>query len=91
MSKLKTHSKADWHREDIMAAIRKKGTSLAELGRHHGYPKPTVLYNVFYKPYPKVERIIAAFLEVDPAEIWPSRYQKPEIDFKTNLAHSHVA
>lgn len=91
MSKQNTHSKDDWHREDIMAAIRKKGTSLAELGRHHGYANATVLYNVFYKPYPKVERIIAAFLEVEPADIWPSRYRKPAIDFKTNLAHSHVA
>lgn len=88
MSKSATRPQ-DWHREDIMAAIRKKGTTLAELGRHHGYENPTALYNVFHKRYPKVEQIISAFLEVDASEIWPSRYIKPSIDFKTNIAHQH--
>ncbi|MBJ7553125.1 DNA-binding transcriptional regulator Nlp [Marinomonas spartinae] len=92
MSKQCTHSTtlSDWHRQDIMAAIRKKGTTLAELGRQHGYESPAALYNVFNMSYPKVERIIAAFLESHPSEIWPSRYQKSDIDFKTSISLTHL-
>lgn len=91
MSKILSHSSTpiDWHRQDVMAAIRKKGTTLAELGRHHGYESPAALYNVFKMSYPKVERIIATFLEVAPEDIWPSRYQKPKVDFKTSTSLMH--
>lgn len=82
MSKTASHPH-DWHRQDVMAAIRKKGTTLAELGRHHGYDSPAALYNVFKMPYPKVERIIATFLELEPQQIWPSRYHKQQVDFKS--------
>lgn len=71
----KTHSKQDWHRQDILAAIRKRGIPAAELARQNGYSNPGTFYNVFKAPYPKVERIIARFLGVDPCEIWPTRYQ----------------
>ena len=90
MSKINSHPhQDDWHKEDILAAIRKKGTSLAELGRHHGYEKAGALYNVFTRPYPKVERIIATFLELEPKQIWPSRYHKPSIDFKASNTAMH--
>lgn len=88
MSKTASHPH-DWHRQDVMAAIRKKGTTLAELGRHHGYESPAALYNVFKMPYPKVERIIATFLELEPQQIWPSRYQKTSIDFKASNTAMH--
>ncbi|MBU2967090.1 helix-turn-helix transcriptional regulator [Amphritea sp. 2_MG-2023] len=89
MSNNATHLKQDWHPADIKAAIEKKGTTLAELARQHGYNRPTSFYNALKIRYPKVERIIAAFLEVEPEEIWPSRYEKKQIDFKTNLTHPH--
>ncbi|WP_417595039.1 helix-turn-helix domain-containing protein [Oceanospirillum sp.] len=71
-----THSSQpeDWHRQDILAAIRKKGTTLAELGRQYGYANSRTLYNVFDVRYPKVEKIIANYLGLAPEEIWPSRY-----------------
>lgn len=76
MSKSKTHSTTkDMHHQDIMAAIRKKGASLAGLARHHGYKNPRTLNSVFRAPYPKAERIIAEFLDMRPEDIWPSRYQ----------------
>ena len=75
MSKPKAHSNEDWHRQDILAEVRKRGISLAELGRQHGYGNPRTIYNVFRVPYPKAERIIADFLGVKPEEIWPSRYE----------------
>lgn len=80
MSKAKASSKAkDWHRQDIMSEIRKRGSTLAELGRQNGC-KPATAYNVFHRPYPKMERIIAEFLNVEPQVIWPTRYAKPNTE-----------
>ncbi|MGH1460962.1 MAG: helix-turn-helix domain-containing protein [Neptuniibacter sp.] len=78
MSKTKARSstqKSDWHREDIKAAIRKKSEmSVAAFAKQSGYKNPATFYNVFKMPYPKIERIIAELLEVEPYVIWPSRY-----------------
>lgn len=78
MSKTKARSNAtatDWDREDIKAAIRKKERlSMAAFAKRNGYKNPATFYNVFKMPYPKIERIIADYLEVEPADIWPSRY-----------------
>ncbi|EPD8659699.1 helix-turn-helix domain-containing protein [Yersinia kristensenii] len=64
----------DWHKADIIAAIHKKGSSLAELSRLAGLSSST-LANALTRPWPKGERIIAEFLGVAPMVIWPSRYQ----------------
>lgn len=63
----------DWHKADIIAAIHKKGSSLAELSRLAGLSSST-LANTLTRPWPKGERIIAEFLGVAPMVIWPSRY-----------------
>lgn len=93
MSKTKARSNAvatDWDREDIKAAIRKKERlSIAAFAKRNGYENPATFYNVFKMPYPKIERIIADYLEVEPADIWPSRYahrstEKREV-FGTNV------
>lgn len=76
MSKQSAHPKNDWHPEDIKAEIRKRGISVAQLARESGYRNPRTFMNVLRMPYPKVERIIAEFLEVKPESIWPSRYQE---------------
>lgn len=97
MSKQKTHSsKEDWHRQDVLAAIRKKGISVAELARRNGYSNPTTFYNVFKMPYPKVEKIVAEFLGMQPEEIWPSRYKDKSVKptapkFNTGLNVSQQA
>ncbi len=65
---------ADWHRADIVAALRKAGWSLRRLATHHGYASPNTLTNALARPWPKGERIIAEAIGVDPATIWPSRY-----------------
>ena len=83
MSRTKDRSNSDMHPADIRAAIAKKGTTLAELSRHHGYVSATPFYNALRMPYPKIERIIADFLDTTPDTLWPTRYQKPVIDFKT--------
>lgn len=64
----------DWHRADIVAALRKAGWSLRRLSKHHGYASGTTLTTALDRPWPKGERLIAAALGVPPQEIWPSRY-----------------
>jgi Ner family transcriptional regulator len=64
----------DWHRADIIAAVRKAGWTLSELARYHGYANRSTLLRPLDRPWPKGERLIAEVIGVEPAEIWPSRY-----------------
>ncbi|RWR01514.1 DNA-binding protein [[Pantoea] beijingensis] len=63
----------DWHPADIIAALRKKGTSLAAVSRQAGLCSST-LANALSRPWPKGEWLIADALSIHPAVIWPSRY-----------------
>ncbi|RNM25486.1 transcriptional regulator [Dickeya undicola] len=63
----------DWHQADIIAGLRKKGTTLAALSRSAGLSSST-LANVLVRPWPKGEWLVATALDKHPAEIWPSRY-----------------
>ena len=63
----------DTHPEDVKAALRKEGTSLAQLARAHGVTISTPA-SALRKPLPKWEAIIAEALGKDPAQIWPKRY-----------------
>ena len=63
----------DWHQADIIACLRKKGTSLAALSRASGLSSST-LANALTRPWPKGEYLIAEALGVPPSVIWPSRY-----------------
>ncbi|NIL23917.1 transcriptional regulator [Yersinia mollaretii] len=63
----------DWHPSDIIAAIRKKGSTLSAVSRKSGLSSST-LANTLTRPWPKGEYIIADFLSMHPSEIWPSRY-----------------
>lgn len=65
----------DWHVEDIKAEIRKRGLTVSEVSRSAGLASAT-LRNVFRHHWPKGERIIADVIGVEPANIWPSRYEK---------------
>ncbi|EDR2589660.1 transcriptional regulator [Salmonella enterica subsp. enterica] len=67
----------DWHSADIIAGLRKRGTSLAALSRQAGLASST-LANALVRHWPKGERLIAEELGVAPEQIWPSRYRKPE-------------
>lgn len=63
----------DWHQADVIASLRKKGTSLAALSRASGLSSST-LANALTRPWPKGEYLIAEAIGVHPAVIWPSRY-----------------
>lgn len=65
----------DWHNADIIAALKKRDLSLAELSRRNGY-RSNGLKNALARRYPKAERIIANAIGVTPQEIWPTRYHK---------------
>lgn len=64
----------DLHPADIIAGLKKKGTSLAALSRESGLASST-LANALTRHWPKGERLIAEALETRPEAIWPSRYQ----------------
>lgn len=65
---------SDWHPADIIAGLRKRGTSLAALSRQAGLVSST-LANALNRRWPKGERLIAEALGVAPEQIWPSRYR----------------
>ncbi|MDF7667112.1 helix-turn-helix transcriptional regulator [Orbaceae bacterium ESL0727] len=75
----------DWHQADIIAALKKKGTTLARLSRQSGLSSST-LSNALVRPWTKGEIIIANALGVDPEKIWPSRY----INFDTKQPKKRV-
>ncbi|PKE29156.1 DNA-binding protein [Rahnella sp. AA] len=68
-----TTRKEDWHQADIIAALRKKGTTLAAVSRSAGLSSST-LSNALSRPWPKGELLIANALGIHPSLIWPSRY-----------------
>ncbi|MCW7760776.1 helix-turn-helix domain-containing protein [Photorhabdus sp. JAR] len=80
--------KDDWHPADIIAALKKQGTNLSTVSREAGLA-PSTLSNALYRPWPKGERLIAATLNCDPCEIWPSRYFKLVAIFKINMNSSY--
>ncbi|RKS84451.1 Nlp family transcriptional regulator [Orbus hercynius] len=63
----------DWHSADIIAALKKKGTTLSAESRKAGYATST-LANALARPWTKGEIIIANALGIGPEHIWPSRY-----------------
>lgn len=63
----------DWHRAQIICALRLIGNSVQRLSRLNGY-HPHALNLTLGRPWPKGERIIAEALGVAPQTIWPSRY-----------------
>ena len=66
---------ADWHPEDIKAAVRKKGITLADVARRAGL-NGAALRIALVLPRAEAERAIADALGVHPMMIWPSRYHE---------------
>jgi Ner family transcriptional regulator len=63
----------DWHPADIIAAQKKRGTSLSAVSRKSGLASST-LANALNRHWPKGERLSAEALDIAPEKIWPSRY-----------------
>ena len=64
----------DWHPADIIAALKKRGTSLTAVFRNAGLASST-LTHALNRRWPKGERLIAEALGIAPEQIWPSRYR----------------
>lgn len=65
----------DWHSADIIAAIKKKGTTMAAISREAGLCSST-LSNALTRKWPKGEKLIAEAIGVRAEIIWPSRYSE---------------
>jgi Ner family transcriptional regulator len=63
----------DWHPADILAALKKRGHTLAGLSVANGY-HPNAAGKALKMPWPAVEQLVAAALGLSPQAIWPSRY-----------------
>ncbi|WP_437180285.1 helix-turn-helix domain-containing protein [Pantoea phytobeneficialis] len=74
----------DWHKEDILAAVRKKKKSLAALSRESGLASGTLNY-ALNRPWARGEHIIAQAIGVAPEDIWPSRYLQTEKNKKHQM------
>lgn len=64
---------SDLHPEDLKAAVRKRGATLASLGKRKGIDRRTMSL-ALTRPHSAAEKIIAEFLQVPAHQIWPSRY-----------------
>ncbi|TGY48053.1 transcriptional regulator [Rodentibacter caecimuris] len=69
----KNTAQNDWHRADIIAALKKQGWSLRALA-HECNLSYSTLKSALDKPYPKMERIIASAIGVPPEIIWAERF-----------------
>lgn len=67
------HGHSDWHPADVLAALKKRGKTLAGLSVANGYHR-TAAGKALKRSWPALEAIIAEALELSPAQIWPSRY-----------------
>lgn len=65
--------KADWHPEDVKAAVRKTGATLTGLSVAHGF-HPSAAGQMLRTPWARMQAIVAKCIGVPPQEIWPSRY-----------------
>lgn len=66
-------SSGDMHPADVIATLRKAGTSLRRLSLANGYCGWT-LKRALVEQYPIGEKLIADVIGVHPMQIWPSRY-----------------
>jgi Ner family transcriptional regulator len=62
-------------RYEVLAEVRRRGLTLSKLARRNGMT-PTCLHQVFDRPFPKAEKIIAEFMGVEVEAIWPERVER---------------
>lgn len=73
---LRKTNPADMHPADIKAALAKRGITLSRIAFDAGLTDPTSLSACFRRPMPASEKRIADALGVEPATIWPTRYDQ---------------
>ncbi|MEM9908088.1 MAG: helix-turn-helix domain-containing protein [Cyanobacteria bacterium P01_D01_bin.44] len=63
------------HVEDIKAALRKQGWTLASIAKELGIGPSAVSHALTRQRSRRIERLIASKLGLAPREIWPQRYK----------------
>lgn len=61
------------HKADIKAALEKRGLTLTELGRRHGYTS-WAMSETLRRGRPKIEKVIADALDTTPQKLFPKRF-----------------
>jgi Ner family transcriptional regulator len=69
-----TPPQEDMHPADVIAALRKRGTSLRKIAIENGYSH---IQRVLTSPWLAAEQLVAKALDRRPEELWPSRYLNP--------------
>lgn len=67
--------RSGWHPADIIAAVRKKGTSLQRLSRENGFSAFT-MNKAVRQCFPACHTIIATVIGVPRQTIWPQYYDR---------------
>ncbi|WP_238541160.1 helix-turn-helix domain-containing protein [Polaromonas sp. CF318] len=62
------------HPADVIAALRKRGTSLRKIAHDNGYSH---IQRVLTSPWLAAEQLVAKALDTTPQALWPSRYRNP--------------
>lgn len=68
-------NKEAWDPQDILFAVRKKGSNLQRLGLNHGFFRHT-LHKSLTSRFPRAHQVIADYLGVPRQEIWPQFYHE---------------
>lgn len=79
-----------WHKEDIKAAIRKRGMNMVTLAIQYGV-QPSLVRNCLGRPLISGERVIADFLGVPLHELWPERWTRTGERVRPRYAHLYTA
>lgn len=64
-----------WHKEDIKAAIWKRGMNITRLAKLHNL-QPAACREALIRGNLMGEQVIASFLGVAARELWPDRYNE---------------
>lgn len=67
--------KPGFHREQIKAMIRMRGSTLVRISTDAGMPHTSASAGLF-RPFPKANRVIAAFLGLSLHDLWPDWYDR---------------
>jgi Ner family transcriptional regulator len=64
-----------WHRADILAEVRKRGSNLAEIARSVGLSRQS-MYWAMIAPHPRANLAVAEFLGVPASTLWPQWFDE---------------
>jgi Ner family transcriptional regulator len=73
-TKKSTPRQEDMHPADVIAALRKRGTSLRKIAMENNYSH---IQRVLTSPWLAAEQLVAKALDTRPEDLWPSRYVNP--------------